>query len=938
MSTPVQPISLENVLAEQANSAMARGADPAAVTGRLRTMVQYLRDNPEHAQFGADAIARGADPGTVGARVWDLAKTAGSFTEPHGAGRDFGGGEPSGGSFSASMLDAVPFGTKARAAINAAIPGGNSYEQNLLDYQAANRGYAAQHPGRAITATVAGAALPALATFGGSSGEQGASVLLKAKPTLLARIAKGAVTGAGYGALQGASQAHGSVQNYVDQIEHDAGYGAVTGGALPVVTGTLGYAANKAGLPQAVSTASQYIADRLTPGSTPNRFLARLAATTGDRGAAADLIGGRLAADQAAGSGPAVPTTPSGIAPIALDRAGPNVERLAAGIVHGTPGPGAARITGAIEGRMTQMRPSVTQAFDQGTGTTAAQGDALLTQLKGERDAIDQATAINQAVDEVRNTPVPPPAAPPALQAWRQQLGGRIGNGIEALQSAFRNRAAQARAMFGAARATTEGQAMESPTLDAIRQTPVGQQAEAWARVQKANRMRALPTVTEPSDSPTLTQLTEAGVPRDKAVAALGDGATQAETHDALDPETVHYMKQYIAKVARLGVHDGQGGTLATQAQGALGVWGQIRDELPAVWRQADDVFAEHSRVIDAINLGRNIGRVQVNPVGNKAAFQSLDAVEQQVAQMSPEEQQAFRTGGQFGLAEDFRKAPRTLVTQLRDPNSPGARKVRLVTGDPNAAAQMADRLTAGPALAQQIPGAPPIPQLSAQSRGASLGLNVLQHHVSAPGTAPERSLAVFGNAVLAMSPTEQQGVQQGAAQAFRGAFARPGVTNPGRIFLGKTLAGSASPERAAQLRYAFPSSGAMDRFTTDVNAWDELAAQRNRILGNSATASRLGEQAARAPDQTTESFVGNLMRGNIGRALGTIGKQSSVAQDVAVRRGVDKAIADILTNQNPTALQQAQRDALLRYLATNTGRRLLPRLAGSEAGASQQP
>jgi hypothetical protein len=64
---------LELILAQQANDAMARGADPKSASDRLGKMIQHLRDHPDLAEQGRDAIARGADPTAVSGKVWELA-------------------------------------------------------------------------------------------------------------------------------------------------------------------------------------------------------------------------------------------------------------------------------------------------------------------------------------------------------------------------------------------------------------------------------------------------------------------------------------------------------------------------------------------------------------------------------------------------------------------------------------------------------------------------------------------------------------------------------------------------------------------------------------------------------------------------------------------------------------------------------------------------
>ena len=85
------------------------------------------------------------------------------------------------------------------------------------------------------------------------------------------------------------------------------------------------------------------------------------------------------------------------------------------------------------------------------------------------------------------------------------------------------------------------------------------------------------------------------------------------------DPETIHYAKQYYAKIAKLGVlagKDEQGGFLATQAHGAAQLWEAARQDLRAdpLWAKADDVFANQSRHIDMTELGRNLTKIHSTP------------------------------------------------------------------------------------------------------------------------------------------------------------------------------------------------------------------------------------------------------------------------------------------------------------------------------------
>jgi len=675
----------------------------------------------------------------------------------HGAGRDFGG-EPRAGMIQAA-IDAIPFATKGEALIDAGVNrifggGPTSYEQNLLNRRAGISAFRQQHPKQALAATAVGAIAPVIATLGASAPTEGA--LLAPKATLLARLGRGATAGAGYGALQGASEAHGSLADYESKVEQGLVTGGLVGAGGTLLGAGLAAGARKVGLPQFVSGVASNLASRTEQGGRANRFLTRLAQSLGTQGEAATTTGARNAADRMAGFVPN--DMPNSVPMMAIDRAGPNTEKLAAGIANGPPGPGQAQLVNAMTRRMGHMRPSVQDAITEGTGVAPKQG-------------------------------------------------------MEPLRSLIKEQSTEADQLYGAARAATEGQAVKSPTLDAVMSSPVGKQAYAWAVAQKGNRLSAMPTAN--AVSPDLQRLIDMGVPEDRAAAALGEHAYTAET--VPDPETLHYMKQYLANVARLGVRDGAEGKLSTQAQGAVSVWGMIRGELPPEWQAADQAFAHKAKMIGAMNEGRNVFRTQVNPPGRpRAAVQnSLDALEQRTAKAPADVQQATRTG--VGMA--------------------------------------------------------------AQERAGKLGTS---------------------------------------------------VKSPGRLFGGEA--------NEARMALGFQDPEKAEQFQRLVSAWDQIQGQNQRVLGNSATGGRVAEQAARAPDQATSSFFRELVHGNFGRALGTIGGQASTAVEKAHRVEVDKAIADILTSKNPNALDEARLTALLRLRLGNTAGKLLPRLAANDATADHTP
>lgn len=420
----------------------------------------------------------------------------------------------------------------------------------------------------------------------------------------LARIGKAAATGLDLGAASGFVNADGDFASHVKGAMLGGGMGAAGGAVLAPVAEGIGYLAGKTPLPRLASSAAQGIADRLPAGSRVQRALQSASSALGPRGKAASEIGQRMHMDEQ--SGFQAPAAAPGVPSLALDKAGPNVEGLAENVAT-RPGAGRAVISNALSSRQAQMRPSVTNALEQATGVKSDAG------MQPMRDAIDQ-------------------------------------------------RSAEAARLYDAAREATKGQPVESETLDAVMKTPVGKLAHRWAVMQKANRGSPLPTVETPPEAPPgfspeqwegmRARMQERGMP-------LPPGGTK----EVPDPETLHFMKQRLAQIAKMGVHDGAQGAVATQAQGALTSWGNIRDELPDIWRHADDAFAEKSRLIDMMNQGRNVFRTSSNPVGRpgKAINTSLDAFGQRVQAAPAEHQQAAQTGAGMGAHALWNRAGRSV-------------------------------------------------------------------------------------------------------------------------------------------------------------------------------------------------------------------------------------------------------------------------------------
>lgn len=924
---------VELALAQLANEAMKRGADPQAVTLKLHDVIGHLRAHPELMQDAQDALTQGIDPNIIAAKTYQHLQQQGQSGVSFGAEPPAPKASPAPAKTGAMeyMAESVPFVSKATALANAGIDKAegapsfwDAYDKRLESLQAGQKQYESENPrSKTLALGVAGNVLPAVATMGGSVAEEAA-------PGLLSTVLRGANTGMKMGALQGLSQAHSSgtapkVSDYVNEIAPNALLGAVLGGGTAGLgVGAVG-AARRMGLPELVSNSAATLASKAKPGSAASQVLENAANMFGTRGEAVAKLAPRVQEDIDAGF--QAPQAPAGVPELPIDRAGPSVRGQAGGIANNT-GAGRGILTSVVEQRGKAMRPDLEGAFDQGTGTTTAEGEKLLTDLADQQSALDKATAqaeaIGKEVKKVQGAKVPMNAPPAPLVAWRQEMGGSLANGIQALRQYVSDRTAEAHQLFGAAKAATNGQPMQSPTLDQVLQTPVGRWAYRMGVAQKLNRGGSLPAVEvagSGEDSPLLQAALELGIPRDKAIAALGT----TERESVPDPETLHYTKQWLAKAARLGVNDGAQGTISTEAQGALQNWAKIRSEMPAIWQQADAAFAKRSRVIDALNAGRNIIRTQLNPAGMKALHQSLDAVQDQIAKASPEEQAAFRIGAQSAITDMLRSkgaSARALTAQLSEPTSALSRKVALATGDAQAPARLAQRLTPTVNGPQLIPAAPPTPNASPEMQATARGLGILGNHVSDEN--PNNTLAVLDRDVAALSPATRQQFQKAAAQAVRGKMQASTDNQLPGIF-------DKTPERNRQMGLAFPNPQAAQDFQSRADFWQRARDLENQLTGNSQTAVRGAEQAASAETHADRSALKQAFTGHPRQALGTLINQNETAAQRATREKVDAMIARMMVGKNPNALTDAVMQNQLRKSLGARSSYLLPAiLAGA--------
>lgn len=508
--------------------------------------------------------------------------------------------------------DALAAGVRGRNPVTAAREG---YRTRVAGERQRDAQSAQQLGHAATVAELAGGVVPLIATMGGSAPTQAAT----RAPGLAAKMWQGAKAGSAAGAATGAGAAES-----LSEIPERAGLGAVLGGAagaaLPVAGAGASWLGGKARVPDAIAALSEMVAGRMPEGGRAQQTLQRTAAGLGRRGKAAEEVATRLRMDQEGGF---VPTDlPAGIPSMALDRAGPNLEGLAKNVAR-TPGDGRTRLVGTLRGRQQQMRPSVTGKLEATTGRKA-------------------------------------------------------GGGIATLEQQLAARQQEAKGLYGAAVEATRGQPVSSPTLEKLRQTPIGRAAEAWAKAQRANRQEPLPRVEVPGSAPASAGGHHAPRPAagpevlpeyaDIERGVVDNALEPTHAVELPDPELLHLMKRFLAQTAKLGARDGQQGAAAAEAQSALNVWGGIRNELPDVWRQADDAYAAASKLIDRMNQGRHALRTSDNPTGTaqRAVKESLSAVERARAKMSPEEATAHQTGAAHAVSSGWGAAGKSVQSPGR--------------------------------------------------------------------------------------------------------------------------------------------------------------------------------------------------------------------------------------------------------------------------------
>lgn len=247
-------------------------------------------------------------------------------------------------------------------------------------------------------------------------------------------------------------------------------------------------------------------------------------------------------------------------------------------------------------------------------------------------------------------------------------------------QSLLKARAAQADQDYSNAVEATKGIAVETPSLDALLQTPTGR--AAWNEVVKSrpdlvlaegDAARALPEVTR----------TAGGIERPAGFESFD--ASSATTKKVPDAEAIHLMTRYLRNWAK-----GETGQLfpegvnAESAANAAKLLDKAKAELPVEFQIANNNYAEFSDKIDALRMGLSPWKNNPNPLNRKANKLAVATVRQAVKKMTPEQKALVREGKAFDLVSRFNDNglnPATAVERMDRPKSALATEIRAAGG-----------------------------------------------------------------------------------------------------------------------------------------------------------------------------------------------------------------------------------------------------------------
>jgi hypothetical protein len=252
---------LEQLLAKQANAAMAAGANPQTVSNRLTQLIRHARANPQLRQDAESALAAGADPHAVSDRYAQLAmespapaplsaqeraaraRQRQNINEQEAAAlpSPLEAGAQSVGQGLTTLASGLPGGKMAIAGLRS-VTSSETLPEAMRNVQQDVAEYSKENPKSAFALQVLGSAPTWGATKAAGAALQGVSklpVMARNIPTLaklIPGIGVGAGTGAAYSALDAAPLEGNTLgeraANYAGRIGTGMGFGAI-GGLAP---------------------------------------------------------------------------------------------------------------------------------------------------------------------------------------------------------------------------------------------------------------------------------------------------------------------------------------------------------------------------------------------------------------------------------------------------------------------------------------------------------------------------------------------------------------------------------------------------------------------------------------------------------------------------------------------------------------------------------
>lgn len=740
----------------------------------------------------------------------------------------------------------------------------------------------------------------------------------------IGRVGRAITQGAKEGALQGGLSGFGENIGATDGVLAGTVAGTVGGAVGGAVLSPLALALSRAGKGPFVG---QGQLDHLAniPEPQPNALRDVFMANT------ADIADGRgvvptpppeARSFRMTGAAPRTPSPtpqPNAPTPMGVDVAGPNLRATMRGATNTVPGQEAVRP--AFAARAEEAPRAMERVFDETTGTTAKDADALALELATAQRALaianaSQKAAWQQQVDNLtqqyqqavaaRQAYVPPAKPQPRTVSDVLDVLDNEAVPQDAFQELERLRTARGATsgpLYASAEQATRGVPVDDPVVDEFLQTELGKKAfrqamteREGARFATGDPSRVLPTVEKWDGA----DLVDAPVP---------------------DAEAVHYFKRWLADMGRLSPEAMQAeGLSASGVANAKQGFTRMRGGLAPEYQSADAAHAEASAPIRALQQG--LASTSSNPAGRGAERRALSTVEQQVAEMSPEVASAYRIGARQKIRARVQgMSPSMMATQLADPRTDLAREVALAYG-PDAPARFAqafatpDPTPANRPLAVRQPN-PPRPverELAAPLQAGLRGLDVTRTRSIPSGANPERSLPTLEADRFNMGADEQEYLRRGASAAFR----REMSSGPGLKL--------DVPERARQFGFAAKSPALANALRGQDEAWGKALGLQSDILpaGQLGVSPEAESGIHRAFEALGNSPQYTLIRSGrefTDRAMGTTS---------ALRKARDASLGRDFTTASPEALADALARQIADDLQESTGRS-----AGSGAGSA---